>query len=84
MVRVFLDIPPTTRRRYSTGVGKTMNKNHKVQPYLCNNNMEELIFRIIPDNNGLFSRLIWKLVSYFPDALLKKYQRLMAKKKLGK
>ena len=29
--------------------------------------MEEVIFRIIPENSGLFSELIWKIVPYFPD-----------------
>ena len=29
--------------------------------------MEEVIFRIIPENSGLFSGLIRKIVLYFPD-----------------
>ena len=28
---------------------------------------EEVIFRIIPENSGLFSGLIRKIVPYFPD-----------------
>ena len=29
--------------------------------------LEEVIFRIIPENSGLFSGLIRKIVPYFPD-----------------
>ena len=36
-------------------------------PVRQRNLKEEVIFRIIPENSGLFSRLIRRIIPYFPD-----------------